>query len=321
MGMQALANSQSTGAIRIARALETCRLVLVTGKGGVGRTTVTAALARAAVERGRRVLVADIGEPQEAQCPLALALQQEKLSASPQPVAPGLRACHINARRGQELFFTSILNFPSLVKVALGSKALRKFLDAAPSFEEMGQFYHLLRLLQQEHPEGGPEHELIIVDMPATGHALALTELPRILERLIPGGPIHQLLQAGQDYIHEPELCVALVVTLPEMLPISEALELVVGLRRTEIAVGGVILNRVPSDPFSAEERDLLDTLLAEQRLYGSIQYHRLSSSLRACQRLYTEANFPTMEIGEHSQQGAALIDAVTLQLQQALDA
>lgn len=319
--MQASANTHSTGAIHLARAMETCRLLLVTGKGGVGRTTVTAALARSAANRGRRVLVADIGEPQEAQCPLALALQQEKLDASPRPVAPNLRACHINARRGQELFFTSILNFPSLIRVALGSKALRKFLDAAPSFEEMGQFYHLLRLLQQEHPEGEPEHELIIVDMPATGHTLALTELPRILEQLIPGGPIRKLLQAGQDYIHDPRICRALVVTLPETLPISEALELVVGLRRSEIAVGGVILNRVPSDPFSVEERDLLDRLLAEQRFFGSVLYHRLGASMRAGRRLFSEASFPTLQIGEHHQQGPVLIAAVAHQLQQALDA
>src|SRR5258706_83390 len=80
---------------------------------------------------------------------------------------------------------------------------------------------------------GRPHHETILFDMPATGHALAMTELPDLLLRLIPRGPIAAALREGQTVMYDPERTTALVVTLAEALPVTESLELIAGLRRT----------------------------------------------------------------------------------------
>ncbi len=91
-----------------------------------------------------------------------------------------------------ELFAHSVLKVAALAKAAASSNALRRLMDAAPSFREMGLFYHLLTFLR------GP-HSLLVVDMPATGHTLALTGLPKLLQRVFPRGPIQHALKEGQD--------------------------------------------------------------------------------------------------------------------------
>jgi arsenite-transporting ATPase len=295
------------------------RVVLITGKGGVGRTTIAVALAHVAAARGKRVLVADIGDPREGQCPLAFALGSRDLSMEPTDVAPGIQACHLWGRRGHELFFGSVLPFRSLVRVAVGSRFLRAFLEAGPSFQEMGVFYQLLTLLRAQRSDGQPEHELIIVDMPATGHALALTGLPRILLRLIPGGPIARLLKEGRAYLNNPELAAAWIVTLPEMLPVSEALELRDGLMETDMPVGGVVLNRLPENPFTPAEHQVVTKMLRQAPTYGDLTYRRISAAVAAYERLESAMRLPILSLPEHSLQGQALVQQLTHDIEQAL--
>ena len=100
--------------------------------------------------------------------------------------------------------------------------------------------------------------------MPATGHTLALTELPGILLKLIKHGPIPKALREGQSYINNPSKTSTIIVTLPEKLPISEAIELMEGLKETNVPLGGMILNRYPEDPFSSQEREDIIRATAE---------------------------------------------------------
>ena len=206
------------------------RVILVTGKGGVGRTTVSAALAKAAARNGRRVLLAEIGIPGGDYSPLARLFGRETFDVKAQSVGEGVRACVLYSRMGHEMFLRTVLPINSLVKAAVRSKALGRLLDSAPSFNEMGVFYHLLTLLREERPGGGYNNELIIIDMPATGHALALTALPENLLQLLPVGPIADEMRLGQSFLNNPATGAALVVTLPEPLPITECLELIDGL-------------------------------------------------------------------------------------------
>lgn len=297
------------------------RVLLIAGKGGVGRTTVAAALAHAAARTGRRVLLCDIGDPKDGQCPLAQAVGKSELTADPLDVAPGVQACHLWARQGHELFFQAALPVRSLVKVAVGSRFLRVFLEAAPSFEEMGVFYHLLTLLREREPGGRPRHELIIIDMPATGHALALTGLPRILLRLIPGGPIVRLLEEGRAYLNDSRKSAACVVTLPETLPVSEALELLAGMKQTDMFVGGVVLNRQPENPFSADERAVVEELLGNHALYGSLSYRRMVTARAAYERLVAATDVPILTLPERAGETQALVQQLARDIEAALRA
>ncbi|MEO1273058.1 MAG: ArsA-related P-loop ATPase [Myxococcota bacterium] len=266
-------------------------MILVTGKGGVGRTTVAAALAIAGVHAGRRVLLTEIGEPGGDYSPLARIFGRETFMVEPEEVGHGVKACVLYSRQGHELFLRSVLPIRTLIRAAMRSKALSRFLDSAPSFSEMGVFYHLLTLLRAETDEGEIEHELIVVDMPATGHTLALTSLPGTLLQLIPVGPVADELRVGQDYLNNPETGAALVVTLPEPLPVTECLELIDGLRETDMPVGGVLVNKVMRDLFTPEERAALMPIVQSRPVFGRSRFLGLLDNNRAVRRLYNNTD------------------------------
>jgi arsenite-transporting ATPase len=270
------------------------RIHLITGKGGVGRTTVTAALARACA-RHHRTLLLEIGDPGEGPSPLARLFGQEHLPSEPAQLEAGLFGARLWAPAGHEGFLRKTLPGGALISAALRSRALSRFLIAAPSFQEMGVFYHLLMLLEQK-----PTFDQVILDMPATGHALALTGLPAVLLRLIPRGPIATAIKAGQAYMNDPAKADAWLVTLPEKLPVSEALELMVGLRETSMTVGGVFLNRVPEDGFGPEETAALQAWLVERPVQGEAAFGRILDARTAADRLRAQApDLPVISLPE----------------------
>jgi len=288
------------------------RVLLISGKGGVGRTTVTVALARAAARAGKRTLVCEIANPEGGPSAIGRLLGARSIGPEPAPIERNLDACHLWARTGHQGFLQSVLPSRTLVRAALRSKAVSKFLTAAPSFHEMGIFHHLLSLLQAE--EGGRlRHELVVLDMPATGHTLALTGLPDILLRLMPGGPIAALLEAGQAILNDPEQGAAWVVTLPEQLPVTEAIELLAGLEETRMPAGGVLLNRMPSDPFTADERAAVEGWLdGTDGVFGEVAFRRIEAADEALARLHAAVSTPVLVLPEVPglDPAAGLVDA-----------
>jgi anion-transporting ArsA/GET3 family ATPase len=294
------------------RSLLSRRAVLVTGKGGVGKSTLAAALARMGALQGKRTLIAEITSDAFAPSPVAQALGGDQTGEEPRPIAGGIRGVKLTPSMGHHRFLEDTLPVRLLADAAMRSTALRRFLGAAPAFTEMGVLYRALDLLRQRRPDGTPEHELLIVDCPATGHALALTQLPEIILRIIPGGPIGRAVREGLALFTDPQSTSALVVTLPESLPVSESLELVEGLIRHRVPVAGMVVNRMPSDPFSEEERTQVDRLNAEAGpLFGTRAIRRIDRARAACDRLQSSTPLPLYRVPEIDENGPALVEAI----------
>lgn len=251
------------------------RAVLVTGKGGVGKTTFAASLARFVAQSGKRVLVTEIGGEEAPGSPdpraklvtsaLAEALGAARITEEPEEIAPNLRIASLAPALGHQRFLRDVLPMKLLADAAMRAGAIRRFLSAAPTFPEMGVLYRLLDLVRAKHRDGSPLHEMIIVDLPATGHALALAQIPASLLRVIPSGPIADAVREGLELLMDPARTGAVVVTLPETLPISEAIELAEGIAQHRIPLAHVFVNRVPFDPFSDDEREVVRGLLASR--------------------------------------------------------
>ena len=292
------------------------RLVLITGKGGVGRSTLSAALAHAAQRAGKRVLLTEVSDGSDDYSPLAQRFGMNQLPRKADSIAPGIQGSQLLSDTGIELFMVSVLRSSLLARTALGFEPLRRLFSAAPSLREMGTFFHLLTYLRAERSPGHPLYELILIDMPATGHTLALTGLPDVVLRLVTRGPIADGLREGQSYLHDPVRTAAYVVTLPETLPISEALELLDGLAKTRVPRGGVIVNRMPVERFTPGETLALETFLEHQPLFGAEAFRRIKESRAAVARLLESTALPVSELPEFEETGGALIELLAGALQ-----
>jgi len=290
------------------------RLLLVAGKGGVGRSTVTAAIALAAARDGKRVLIVEFEEPTpQTRSPLAELFGRSRFSPHPQRLSDGVYGVTAKPERGTELFLGAVFKTPRLVGLAMRSKALLRFFHATPSLHEMGLFYHVQTLEKMRNPDGSMRFDLLVIDMPATGHALALAGLPAVLLRLIPRGPVADAVTDGQKLLHDPQRTSTLVVTLPETLPVSESLELIEGLSESEVSVGGVLVNRVPGLPFSADEMKALEELKAGRKLLGLRTLERLSRAESSIDRLQRAITLPVFRLPECPETGQELADAVSI--------
>ncbi len=276
------------------------RVVLVTGKGGVGRTTVAAALARLGAEQGRRVLLAEFEEPSSLRTsPLAGQFGEDVFPDVPRLVGENIWGVTLHVVKGTELFLTSLFRVAALARLALRTAPLRRMLHSGPSFHEMGVLYHLLHHLKATRPDKEWVYDLVILDMPATGHTLALTDLPRVLLRLVSRGPIARAMREGQSFMNDPDQAVACVVTLPEPLPVSECLELLEGLAETDVHVGAVLANRLPHNPFTEEEQAALETILEGREVRGQALLDRIRRTDAALARLGKSIGVPLILVGE----------------------
>ena len=218
----------------------------------MGRSTLAASFARAAAAAGKRTLLAELEDDTGADSPLARSFGKARFTNEALSLTPNLKGMVLSAVTGQERFLNSFLKIQTLTRTILSNQGIRWFLEGAPAFKEMGFFYHLLLQLREDY-------EVIVLDLPATGHLVGLARLPRILLKMIPFGPIAERLKEGQTYFYDPKLTAAWIVTLPQPLPVSEALELKAALREEKISIGGFILNRVPRDPFDDQEQAQLE--------------------------------------------------------------
>lgn len=289
----------------------TKRTVFVAGKGGVGRTTLATALALAASNQGKRVLVAEIGVPEVDFSPLGHLFGRDTLPDVPIPLAPDVFGVVLASRTGHEAFLRSVLPVPVLVRAALQSKPLRRFFSATPSLNELGVFYHLLVLAKQLNHQKKPAFDQIIIDLPATGHALALAQLPEQLLRIIPRGPIAMAMREGTQRFFDAEYAALWVATLPEALPVSECLELVQALQDTSMPLGGVLVNKVPNQRFSKAERQLLDAMVQQHAVFGTTQYQGLVHMQAALHRLATSTELPLCQVPTRTEDGLALARAL----------
>jgi arsenite-transporting ATPase len=205
-------------------------IVLVTGKGGVGKTTVAAGIAEAAVARdGGAAVLIEFGDGESGRRMLGT-----KSKVIHRVVDP---------RDAMEQAVTNLFGSAMLAKIFTGNFAVKPMLRAAPAMRELAML-ECVRIYADESPEAR-----IVVDMPATGHGLAWMRLPVQMRDMFASGPIHDLAARLVDRLISPERTSAVVVTLPERLVLLETIELC---RALEIEVGlppsRLVVNRFPRE-------------------------------------------------------------------------
>jgi anion-transporting ArsA/GET3 family ATPase len=237
-------------------ALSTQRLVVVTGKGGVGKTTVTAALARAAADAGRRTLAVEVGRGS-----LAALLGGGPLGAEPTRIATGLSAATVEAEAVLGDFLHSVLRIRALSRRLLESTSFQVLAAAAPGLPELLVLQRLLGWVEARRL-GRAVYDLVVVDAPASGHSLPLLAAPRTLGALVRFGPVGTLLGRLERLLADPASTLVCVVTTPEELAVRETVELHEALRgHLGLPVAPPIVNAVPARRFPSGDTAALERL------------------------------------------------------------
>lgn len=227
-------------------ALADRRLVFVTGKGGTGKTTVAVALALALADRGRRVLLAELGR--SAQAPELVERAPAVVGSTPRALVPGLDVVLIDPFDALEEYLRLQGWTGAWLARGLRQPGLHDLLVGTPGWRELitlGKLWYMAR----GPGEGGPPtpaYDHIVVDAPATGHGLTLLDVPRVVHSAVRTGPLARNAARVEAMLLDPARTVLLPVCWPETLPVRETVELVERLERgVGIHVDRVVVNGV----------------------------------------------------------------------------
>ena len=230
------------------------RLLFVTGKGGVGKTTVAAALAQLAVSNGRKVLACEV----DAKGALPAAFEAAPVGFEPREVEPGLRLMAMDTEASLREYLRIQLRLPRGTPLGPLASTFDFVADAAPGVKEIVTVGKLAYEVRERH------HDLVVVDAPASGHVVAQLAAPRAISELVKVGLIRTQTDWIQAILHDRAKTGVVVVCTPEEMPVTETIELVASIRAaTSVDVAAIVVNRVLPELFGRAEEDVFERLSA----------------------------------------------------------
>src|SRR3954462_10726858 len=217
------------------------RFLFITGKGGVGKTTVTAALASALAARGLRVLVTVCGAKER----LSTLLGAPPLTSAIGQLSPNISGVRLVSEVALREYGAMKLKNRVLVDAIFDSKYVAGFLSGTPGMKEwslLGKaWFHAT-----EEENGRARFDAVLFDAPATGHGLDMLRVPKVIVEIAPPGVLRRDAETAWRMFTNPAETGVVVVTVPEELPVTETLELIEAVR-TELALplGMLVVNAV----------------------------------------------------------------------------
>jgi anion-transporting ArsA/GET3 family ATPase len=220
----------------------------VTGKGGVGKTTIAAALAEVAARSGRRVLVCEM----DAKGALATAFEVGELRFDPTEVDPGLFAMTMSTEDSLREYIRLFVKIPLLGRIGPLASTLDFVADAAPGVKEILAVGKLCYEVRERH------YDLVVVDAEASGHVVSQIGAPKVIADLVHVGLVRDQTQWMLDILEDPTRTGVTVVTTPEEMPVTESIDLLERLTgETGTHPAAVVANRVLPALFTRREQPI----------------------------------------------------------------
>jgi anion-transporting ArsA/GET3 family ATPase len=235
------------------------QLILVTGKGGTGKSSVAGALALALARRGKTVL-ADLDQNRTAARLLGLELN----GAGQLSAIANLEVRSFTPRTELEMFIERIVPIRLISRRMLRSHTFGYVTAALPGLEA----FLMLERLRQLAGEVAAENGVAVIDAPASGSVLELLSVPQGVQNLAPSGTLNRLARAVEEFLRNPRRFGVVLTARPERLAVRETFETLATLRK-ELKIGYIaaILNGVPDPLLSLSDYAKIHCLAAHRRL------------------------------------------------------
>ena len=290
------------------------RLLIVTGKGGVGKSTVAAALAVAAARTGRRTCLVEV----EGRQTLHHLFETAPWDFAEREFRPGLWGLSIDPDASLAQYLEMFYGARRLSKLVVGSTAVEFATTAAPGIKDVLLIGKVKEIERRRDPDGRLRYDLIVVDAPPTGRIVRFLRAPEATTELVAVGPIRSQAQAVIDLLLDWDRTRIQLVTMLEEMPVAETVEAAAALHGLGVAVGPLLVNRVLPARFDEQSRKaLIDDLLpgelagilgevgievgedaaAELRDLGAGHLQRLDLQQRMRESLDDALALPTLEL------------------------
>lgn len=288
------------------------RLLIVSGKGGVGKSTVVAAMALIAARRGQRVLTVEVGSKERISQLFGVA----EVGHEGRQIYDNIWAMNMQPMEVMDEFVESQVPLRALARQVEDSPIYQYFVAAAPGLKELVTLGKIMVLEEERQSRRSkkPAWDLIIVDAPATGHGIAFLRVPYLVSDTLRIGPIYKQAQRIIKLLTDKRRTRFLLVTLAEEMPSNEAIEMYHTIEEElDIPLGSVIINGVYPRVLKPKQREVLESLserlqatngkTAEQMLLGAmVECMDTASRRRALNdkyiaRLRRVIKHPTVEV------------------------
>jgi len=245
------------------------RLLFVTGKGGVGKTTISAALAWLAAERGKKTLVCEV----DAKGDLADFYETAPTRFEEREVAPRLWAMSMDTEASLKQYLSLQLKIPLVARIGPLAQMFNFVASAAPGVREIVTIGKLCWEVRERH------YDLVVVDASAAGHIVGQLAAPQAINQLVQVGLVRQQTGWMLDILGDAATTGLVIVATPAEMPVNETLELIDRVRdETNVVLAGVVVNRVLPELFGRAEEEVFERLERpesreplEKRLGGSL--------------------------------------------------
>jgi anion-transporting ArsA/GET3 family ATPase len=279
------------------------RLLVLLGKGGVGKTAISAAIALAASRAGLRVLAVECDE----RGPLASIFGRPP-SYDPIEVEPRLALMLLEGAHALEEYLRMVVPGRAVLGAVFSSRLYQYFVQAAPGLRELmmlGKLYYEI----QRKPADHNRWDLIVLDAPASGQALSLLNMPAVARKTFGESVVGREASNINRMLRDPQVCALIQVTTAEAMALSETLETYEALKKSDLGVSAVILSRSRSNLFAKADVNRLIKRAGQNKKLKHLDYiqslaheelQRASAAREALALLHKRISAPIIELPDY---------------------
>ena len=236
------------------------RMVLFSGKGGVGKTTLASAFALRCAARGERTLLIELNVKDR----LGAIFGSVEVGDEITEIESNLWAVNVTPRAAIREYGMMKLKMRVVYRAVFENRIVAAFLRVIPGLNDLVMLGKSHHHATERDERGAYVWDKVVIDAPATGHGLFFLQIPRVITSIISSGPMFTEAKMIDDFLRDPAQCALHLVTLPEELPVNETLEMKDAIERDHgITIGSVIANAVYEPIFDETERAWIEDHVA----------------------------------------------------------